>query len=87
VAVSVKQITSYFGGMRRGAVISWPARIKDKGGIRNQFHHVIDVVPTILEAAGIPAPQQVDGIKQASIEGVNVVYRGRRHQRTATSAV
>jgi arylsulfatase len=70
----VKQIASYFGGMRSGAVISWPARIKDKGGVRNQFHHMIDVVPTILEAAGIPAPEQVDGIKQAPIEGVSIVY-------------
>ncbi|MBV8321550.1 MAG: sulfatase-like hydrolase/transferase, partial [Hyphomicrobiales bacterium] len=70
----VKQIASYFGGTRCGAVISWPARIKDKGGIRNQFHHVIDVVPTILEAAGIAAPEQVDGIKQAPIEGVSMVY-------------
>jgi arylsulfatase A-like enzyme len=69
-----KQIASYFGGMRSGAVISWPARIKDKGGIRNQFHHVIDVVPTILEAAGIPAPDYVDGIKQVPIEGLSMVY-------------
>ena len=70
----VKQIASYFGGTRSGAVISWPARIKDKGGVRNQFHHMIDVVPTILEAAGIPAPEEVDGIKQAPIEGVSMVY-------------
>ena len=69
-----KQIASYFGGMRSGAVISWPARIEDKGGIRNQFHHVIDVVPTILEATGIPAPEEVDGIKQKPIEGVSMVY-------------
>ncbi len=69
-----KQIASYFGGMRSGAVISWPARIKDKGGIRNQFHHMIDVVPTILEASGIPAPEYVDGIKQVPIEGVSMVY-------------
>ena len=70
----VKQVASYFGGTRSGAVISWPARIKDKGGVRNQFHHMIDVVPTILEAAGIPAPEEVDGIKQAPIEGVSMVY-------------
>jgi len=69
-----KQIASYLGGNRSGAVISWPARIKDKGGIRNQFHHVIDVVPTILEAADIPAPEYVDGIKQVPIEGVSMVY-------------
>ena len=70
----VKQVASYLGGMRSGAVISWPARITDKGGIRNQFHHVIDIVPTILEATGIPAPEAVDGIKQAPIEGVSMVY-------------
>ncbi len=69
-----KQVASYLGGNRSGAVISWPARIKDKGGIRNQFHHVIDVVPTILEATGIPAPEYVDGIKQRPIEGVSMVY-------------
>ena len=68
----MKQVASYLGGNRSGAVISWPARIKDKGGIRNQFHHVIDVVPTILEAAGIP--ENVDGIKQKPIEGVSMVY-------------
>jgi arylsulfatase A-like enzyme len=54
-------------------VVSWPARIKDKGGLREQFVHVIDVVPTILEAAGI-APQMVDGIKQAPIEGTSFAY-------------
>jgi arylsulfatase len=54
--------------------ISWPARIKDKGGIRTQFHHVIDIVPTILEAAKIKAPEVVDGIKQAPIEGVSTMY-------------
>jgi arylsulfatase len=70
----VKQVASYFGGTRSGMVISWPARIKDKGGIRNQFAHMIDVVPTILEAAGIPAPETVDGIKQAPIEGVSMAY-------------
>jgi hypothetical protein len=55
-------------------VVSWPARIKDKGGLREQFSHVIDIVPTILEAAGIPAPETVDGIKQAPIEGTSFVY-------------
>jgi arylsulfatase len=55
-------------------VVSWPARIKDKGGLREQFIHVIDVVPTILEAAGIPAPETVDGIKQAPIEGTSFAY-------------
>jgi arylsulfatase len=69
-----KQIPSFFGGTRNGMAISWPARITDKGGIRNQFHHVIDVVPTILEATGIPAPVMVDGIAQKPIEGVSMAY-------------
>jgi arylsulfatase A-like enzyme len=69
-----KQIPSFFGGTRNGMVISWPDRIKDKGGVRSQFHHVIDVVPTILEATGIPAPDMVDGIAQKPIEGTSMVY-------------
>src|SRR6185295_13992333 len=69
-----KQIPSFFGGTRNGLAISWPARIKDKGGIRWQFHHVIDIVPTLLEIAGIPAPVQVDGIAQKPIEGVSLAY-------------
>ena len=70
----VKQVASHFGGTRQGMVISWPGHITDEGGIRSQFHHVIDVVPTILEAAGIRAPEMVDGIKQRPIEGVSMVY-------------
>jgi hypothetical protein len=54
--------------------ISWPARITDKGGIRNQFHHVIDIVPTLLEVTGIPAPVMVDGIGQKPIEGISLAY-------------
>ena len=54
--------------------MSWPGRIKDTGGIRNQFHHVIDIVPTILEATGIAAPDMVDGIAQKPIEGVSMAY-------------
>ena len=69
-----KQIASHFGGTRQGMAISWPKVIKDKGGIRNQFHHVIDIVPTILEAAGIKAPKTVDGIPQTPIEGVSLAY-------------
>ena len=69
-----KQIASHFGGTRQGMAISWPKRIKDKGGIRNQFHHVIDIVPTILEATGIPQPEMVDGIAQRPIEGVSMAY-------------
>ena len=69
-----KQVASHFGGTRQGVAISWPAVIKDKGGIRHQFHHVIDIVPTILEAAQIKQPNVVDGIKQSPIEGVSMVY-------------
>lgn len=69
-----KQIASHIGGVRQGMAISWPKVIKDKGGIRNQFHHVIDIVPTILEATGIKAPQTVDGIRQSPIEGVSMMY-------------
>ena len=69
-----KQIASHFGGVRQGTVISWPGHIKDAGGIRNQFHHFIDIVPTILEVAGIPAPATVDGIPQKPIEGVSLAY-------------
>ena len=69
-----KQIASHFGGTRQGMAISWPKVIKDDGGIRNQFHHVIDIVPTILEAAGIKQPAVVDGIKQSPIEGVSMMY-------------
>jgi arylsulfatase A-like enzyme len=69
-----KQIASHFGGTRQGMAISWPKVITDKGGIRNQFHHMIDIVPTILEATGIRAPAVVDGIPQAPIEGVSLAY-------------
>jgi arylsulfatase A-like enzyme len=69
-----KQVASHFGGTRQGLAISWPGHIKDVGGIRTQFHHVIDIVPTILEAAGIQAPDTVNGIKQKPIEGVSMVY-------------
>ena len=70
----VKQVASYFGGTRQGMVIAWPGHIKDAGGIRTQFHHVIDVVPTILEATGIPAPVMLDGVAQKPIEGTSMVY-------------
>jgi len=69
-----KQNASKLGGIRQCMAVSWPARIKDKGGLREQFMHVIDVVPTILEAAGIKAPETVNGIKQAPIEGTSFVY-------------
>jgi arylsulfatase A-like enzyme len=69
-----KQIVSHLGGVRQGMAIAWPNVIKDKGGIRNQFHHVIDIVPTILEATHIAEPEYVDGIKQSPIEGVSMMY-------------
>jgi len=69
-----KQIVSHFGGTRQGMAISWPTVIKDKGGIRKQFHHVIDVAPTILEAAHVQQPKIVDGIPQKPIDGVSMVY-------------
>ncbi|WP_112662007.1 arylsulfatase [Microvirga flavescens] len=69
-----KQVASHFGGTRQGMAISWPKVIADKGGIRNQFHHVIDIVPTILEATKIQAPVMVDGIAQKPIEGISLAY-------------
>jgi arylsulfatase len=80
-----KQVTSYFGGTRNGVAISWPAKITDKGGIRNQFHHVIDIVPTILEATGIRAPDSVNGIPQKPIEGVGMAYTFDKANATAAS--
>ena len=70
----VKQVASHFGGTAQGMAISWPGHINDAGGIRRQFHHLIDIVPTILDATGIPAPDMIDGIKQAPIEGVSMAY-------------
>ena len=69
-----KQNASRFGGTNQNMVVSWPARIKDKGGLREQFIHDIDIVPTLLEATGIPAPQVVDGIKQKPMEGTSFTY-------------
>ncbi|MGA2620301.1 MAG: arylsulfatase, partial [Thermoguttaceae bacterium] len=80
-----KQIASHFGGTRQGLAISWPKVIKDQGGIRHQFHHVIDVVPTILEAAGIRQPGVVDGIQQSPIEGVSMAYTFDKANATAPS--
>jgi arylsulfatase A-like enzyme len=69
-----KQIASHFGGTRQGMAVAWPGHIKDAGGIRNQFMHLIDVVPTVLEATGIKQPDFVDGIKQSPIEGTSFAY-------------
>lgn len=69
-----KQIASHFGGVRNGMVMSWPKRIKQMGGIRQQFHFVSDIAPTILDAAGVTAPPAFDGVKQKPIDGISMVY-------------
>jgi arylsulfatase A-like enzyme len=69
-----KQVASNFGGTRNGMVMYWPKRIKAQGEVRSQFHHVIDVAPTVLEAVGLPEPRSVNGTVQAPIEGVSMVY-------------
>jgi Sulfatase len=80
-----KQIASYFGGTRQGMAISWPGHIKDLGGIRSQFHHIIDIVPTILEVADIQAPATVNGIAQKPIEGISMAYTFDNANATAAS--
>lgn len=70
----MKQIASHYGGTGNGMVISWPSHIKDNGQIRTQWHHVIDILPTILDASHVPQPATVDGVKQKPIEGVSMVY-------------
>ncbi len=69
-----KQVASHWGGTRNGTIVHWPRGIKSKGEIRSQFHHLIDVAPTILEAAGLPEPQSVNGVQQKPIEGVSFMY-------------
>ena len=69
-----KQVASHFGGTRNGTIVHWPKGIQAKGEIRSQFHHVIDVAPSILEAAGLPEPVFVNGIQQRPIEGVSMLY-------------
>ena len=69
-----KQVASHFGGTRQGMAISWPRRITDAGGIRHQFHHVIDIMPTILEATGLQIPDTVNGIPQKPVEGLSMMY-------------
>jgi arylsulfatase len=69
-----KQVASHFGGTRNALAIAWPDKIKDKGGVRSKFHHVIDLMPTIMEAAGVPAPTSINGVPQSPIEGVSMMY-------------
>ncbi len=69
-----KQVASSYGGTRNGMVIHWPARIGAKGEVRSQWHHVIDIAPTILETAGLPEPKSVNGTPQTPIEGVGLAY-------------
>jgi len=69
-----KQIASHFGGTRNPMVISWPAKLTEKGAIRTQFHHVVDIMPTILEASGIRAPDSLNGTAQKPVEGVSMLY-------------
>jgi len=69
-----KQVASDFGGTRNGMIISWPDGIKEKGGMRSQFGHVIDVAPTILEAIGLPEPKSVNGTPQTPMEGTSLLY-------------
>ena len=70
----VKQVASHYGGTAQGMAISWPGHINDVGGIRRQFHHLIDIAPTILEAAGLPEPTFVNGVQQMPIHGTSMVY-------------
>jgi len=69
-----KQIASHLGGVRNPLAVSWPARIKDKGAVRSQFHHVIDIAPTIYEAVGIPFPDVLNGVAQKPLDGVSMLY-------------
>ena len=69
-----KQVASNFGGTRNGMVVHWPSGVKSKNEIRSQFHHVIDVAPTIYEAVNVPAPKMVNGIEQRPLEGVSMIY-------------
>jgi len=81
----MKQVASHFGGTRNGLVVTWPAWIADVGAKRFQFHHVIDIVPTILDVLGIPEPTMVDGVAQKPIEGVSMAYTFDRENADAPS--
>lgn len=70
----MKQVASHFGGTRNAMAVQWPKKIAKGGGLRSQFHHIVDIFPTLLEAAGIEAPQFVNGIEQMNIDGVSMLY-------------
>ena len=69
-----KQVASHWGGTRNGTIVHWPRGFTARGEVRSQFHHVIDVAPTVLDAAGLPQPTVVDGVSQRPIEGVSMTY-------------
>ncbi|MCL1635600.1 arylsulfatase [Luteimonas sp. SX5] len=69
-----KQVASHWGGTRNGVVVHWPAGVKEKGGLREQFSHIIDLAPTVLEAAGLPQPTLVNGVQQSPYEGTSMLY-------------
>ncbi len=69
-----KQVASHFGGTRNGCIVHWPGGIQSRGEIRSQFHHVIDIAPTVLEVAGLPEPTFVNGVQQKPLEGVSMAY-------------
>ena len=74
-----KQVASHWGGTRNGTIVHWPSGFSARGEVRSQFHHVIDVAPTILEAAGLARSRRVvDGVQQRPIEGVSMLYTLRR---------
>src|SRR5690606_3111943 len=81
----MKQVASHLGGTRNGMILSWPAWIADKGAKRFQFHHVVDVVPTILEVVGIAEPTMVNGVTQKPIEGTSMAYTFDRENAEAPS--
>jgi arylsulfatase len=70
----MKQVASHFGGTRNAMAVQWPARIADAGGLRTQFHHVVDVMPTLLAAAGVQIPATVNGLQQLPVDGVSMLY-------------
>ena len=81
-----KQVASHWGGTRNGTIVHWPKGIKAKGEIRSQFHHVIDVAPTVLEAAGLPEPTIVNGVQQKPLEGVSMAVLVRRRASAPSGA-